>query len=128
MALLLHIYFTSKSTTTGSDHDKEENIETRPPCSTSESEILEEIQSCCKVFDGIFRRSNIQQIMSLMKYSLDISNPWISQYFHNYTDAESTQSAGSMRDMYKIWLAENNDELLELFSSSDDLNFLRNFG
>ena len=63
-----------------------------------------------------------------MKYSLDLSNPWIPQYFRNYTDDESKQNYETMRDLYKIWLAENNEELLKVFSKSRDLDFVRNFG
>ena len=63
-----------------------------------------------------------------MKYSLDLSNPWISQYYRSYKDDESKQTSGAMRYLYKVWLAEGNDELLKLFTTKDDLNFLQNFG
>ena len=63
-----------------------------------------------------------------MKYSLDLSNPWIPQYYHSYKDDESTQTFGAARDLYKVWLAERTDELLKLFATKDDLNFLQHFG
>ena len=90
MVLYLYIDFTSETKATGFDHDKEDHIGITPPCSMINAELVPEVQSCCKVLDGIFSRSNLPEIMSLMKYSLDLSNPWISQYFHNFTDHGST--------------------------------------
>ena len=124
--MFLHIDFTSART--AFDDDIQESVGTKPPCSMIEAEPLPEVQSCCKVFDGLFRRSNMQQIMSLMKYSLDLSNPWISQYFNYHTKDKSTLDRGSMRALYKIWFAKNHDELLELFPTSGDLNFFKDFG
>ena len=106
--------------------DKPSVNATKPPCTSIEKDDVPEVQSCCRLFDDIFRRSNTQQIMSLMKYSLDLSNPWIPQYYHSYEDDDAMQTFGATRDLYKVWLAESDDELLKL--SNRELNFAQEFG
>ena len=66
--------------------------------------------------------------MSLMKYSLDLSNPRISQYYYSYKDDKAKPTFGTMRDLYKVWLAESDNELLKLLSTNGELNFLAGFG
>ena len=70
----------------------------------------------------------MQQIMLLMKYSLDLSNPWIPQYYQGYTSDASKQTIEAKRALYKVWLAEEDDELLKMLSTSGDPNLLRRFG
>ena len=98
------------------------------PCASIESESTPEVKSCCKLFDGIFNNNNIQQIMSLMKYSLDLSNPWISQYYQGHKNDASKQIVGDTRSLYKVWLAEGGDEFLNLLAKDRDFNFLQSFG
>ena len=124
---MLHADPMAQNESTEFGPDRPEHITTTRPCAIMESESPE-IQSCCKLFDGIFRRSNIQQIMLLMKYSLDLSNPWTSQYYQGHEDNETKQTVGNTRDLYKVWPAEHDDELLKLFSTAGNLNFLQSFG
>ena len=63
-----------------------------------------------------------------MKYSLDLSNPWISRYYQGDGNDASRQGVGAMRSLYKVWLAKGDDELLKTFSKDGDLNFLQRFG
>ena len=63
-----------------------------------------------------------------MRYSLDLSNPWIPQYVQNCEDCDSKQNFRAIRDAYKVWLAQNNEDLTTLFSTSRDLDFLHKFG
>ena len=66
--------------------------------------------------------------MSLMKYSLDLSNPWISRYYQGYGNDVSKQLGGDTRDLYKDWLAKGDDELLKLLLKDGKSNFLRSSG
>ena len=125
---MLHVDTTSKNRSNVYDPDHPALIATNRPCSSIDTDVLPEVKSCCRLFDDIFRRSNIQQIMSLMKYSLDLSNPWISQYYHNYEEDEDMQTLRTTRDLYKGWLAEGDDELLKLLSTNGEINFLQGFG
>ena len=66
--------------------------------------------------------------MSLMKYSLDLSNPWISQYYQGFGNYSSREIVGATRALYKVWLAKGDHELRKLFAKDGDLKFLRSFG
>ena len=66
--------------------------------------------------------------MSLMKYSLDLSTPWISQYYQGYGNDASKHTVGDKRALNKVWLAKEGGELLKMLSKDEDLNFLQSFG
>ena len=124
----MHVDQRTKNQSTGFDPNTLEHNSAARPCASIESELSPEVQRCCKLFGGIFNRNNIQQIMSLMKYSLDLSNPWISQYYQGYGNDASKQIVGATRSLYKVWLAKGDNELLNLLSKDGNLNFPRSFG
>ena len=99
-----------------------------PPCHSAETEFDAEVQKCCILFDKIFQRNNIKQIMSLMKYSLDLSNPWIAKYYEAVQNDKAIQKFGTMRDAYKFWLSGTENDMLTLMKKSGVENFINEFG
>ena len=87
-----------------------------------------EIQECCRLFSKIYNNGNRKQIMGLMRYSLDLSTPWISQYYGNPNDQDMTLNSEVSRYMRKLWLTESNDPMFEIFPENTDFDFLGNFG
>ena len=83
------------------------------PCHSTEQERFPEIQRCCLLFNEMFQRSNIEQIMTLMKFSLDLTSPWINKYYTSPKESQLSQRCEDqssdefheMRDLYKVWLA-----------------------
>ena len=63
-----------------------------------------------------------------MKYSLDLTNPWISRYYHNNNDGQTKQSNLTGRDLYRMWLDEEDNEVIRMFSSSEKFNALKRLG
>ena len=92
-----------------------------PPCQDIEKESIR-IQQCCEVLAKTHRNTNFKQIMTLMKYSLDISKPWVSQYhkkaFNSYVS----------RHLSKAWFANTKDSIMKLFSNEQNMSFLKTFG
>ena len=66
--------------------------------------------------------------MTLMKYSLDMSNPWVTQYHKEVYENSHTQTFGDNRDMYKLWLTNSDNEILNLLSRNGKNNFLQEYG
>ena len=97
------------------------------PCQDIERESAQ-VRNCCNMFSKVYRNANTKQIMALMKYSLTVSNPWISQYQTKPKDMQFGNSRYISRRMSKAWFAKNNEELLKLFSRTQDMDFLNNFG
>ena len=100
---------------------------TTPPCQDIEKESTK-VRNCCNMFSKAYRNANTKQIMALMKYSLDIANPWISQYQAKPKDIQYGNNRYMSRQISKAWFAKNNEELLKLFSRTQDMNFLNSFG
>ena len=96
----------------------------KPPCSVTEETLLPEVAKCCRVLGGMFHRSNIESIMSLMKYSLDLSNPWVTQYYQMENEDHDKQTLGDNRDIYKFWLTMSDNRMLDLFLKDERHNFL----
>jgi hypothetical protein len=59
-----------------------------------------------------------------MKYSLDLSNPWVTQYYPTDKEGPDKQTLGDNRDIYKVWLGMTANEMLKLFSKNGRHNFL----
>ena len=114
-----------------SSSDVSQNAESEmivtPPCQDIESESVE-IQNCCNVFTMIYKNTNVKQIMALMKYSMEISNPWISQYYYKNKEKDLENNEYGSRHLSKGWFSQNKDSLLKLFSRELDLDFLQKFG
>ena len=76
--------------------------------------------------DLMFHRRNTDTIMTLMKYSLDLSNPWITQYYQAEND--DMQTLQDNRNMYKLWVTGSENELIKLFSKKGQHNFPNEYG
>ena len=100
----------------------------KPPCSATEENNSHEVKQCCRVLDGMFHRSNTETIMMLMKYSLDLSTPWVTQYYPSEKEGQDPQTSGDNRNMYKVWLPTSGSGILDLFSKNGQYNFLEENG
>ena len=96
----------------------------KPPCSATEDDHSVKVKQCCRVFNEMFHRSNTDSIMTLMKYSLDLSNPWVTQYYPTDKEGHDKQTLGDNRDIYKVWLGMTANEMLKLFSKNGRHYFL----
>ena len=74
----------------------------------------------------MFVHQNLQNIMRLMKYSLETTNPWISKYFDKF-DKKSPSSFQNIKDFFKFWISSYDNELKSLIggkgSSLEQWNF-----
>ena len=104
------------------------SISLKPPCSVTEETLSQELTKCCRVLNGMFHKSNTESIMPLMKYSLDISNPWVPQYYATEKEGYEKQTFGDNRDIYKLWLNMSGNKMRELFSKNGRHNFLEENG
>ena len=93
-----------------------------PPCSVTEEPFSPEIKHCCRVLNGMFHRNNTAMIITLMKYSLDLSSPWVTQYYQAEKERHDKLSIGDNRNLYKVWLTMTGNEILDLFSKNDFLD------
>ena len=66
--------------------------------------------------------------MGLMKYSLDLSTPWIPQYYGSTNAQDMRIDRNEQRHMTKLWLNENKESVLKIFPNNTDFTFLENFG
>ena len=104
-----------------------ESTSLKPPCHVMETDISAEVKQCCRVLNGMFNRNNTESIMTLMKYSLDLSHPWITKYYQT-EKGDDKQTFGESRDMYKVWQSMTGNEMLDLFSKNGRHNFLEERG
>ena len=109
------------------NREQGKRILTIPPCQNENEENFS-VQKCCKLLASTHKNTNIQQIMSLMKYSLDLSNPWITQYFKKQGKSEIGLNANFNRFLSKFWLKENKDSVMELFARNGNVEFPQSFG
>ena len=90
-----------------------------PPCtSEKEGEV-----GCCKLFGSAFRRSNLPQILTIMKYSLELSDPWISQY-HSYREHAGKNPFGERRELHRLWITDDDEELGKFMVNASSLDRL----
>ena len=78
---------------------------------------------CCQLFGSAFRQSNLPQILTLMKYSLELSDPWISQY-QRYHEHGSMGVLRKRRELHRPWLTDDDNELRKLLLNSSTLGHL----
>ena len=100
---------------------------TIPPCTNEGAEKFE-VRQCCQLLDKTYNNANSQQIMALMKYSLDLSNPWITQYFEQKDDSDSKFNDDVRRLISQSWFAGNHDPIVSSLSRKGDVNLLQKFG
>jgi hypothetical protein len=55
--------------------------------------------------------------MILMKYSLELSSPWISKHYTT-SDENENGTFGTTTNFYKLWVTEHDEELKTLFSKN----------
>ena len=80
----------------------------RNPCDATRNAKSIKMNGCCNLFNDLFNEINMMKIMFMLKYSLDFSKPWISQYYHRGGKRENAnQKIGkTTRDLDKIWMAD----------------------
>ena len=100
---------------------------TIPPCKNEGEEIFE-VRQCCQLLDKTYNNANSQQIMALMKYSLDLSNPWITQYFEQKDDSDSKFNDEVRRLISQSWFAGNHDPIVNSLSREGKVNLLQKLG
>ena len=61
-------------------------------------------------------RSNVEHILTLMKYSLDVSDPWIPQYYKTNI-SQDVHSIQPTCNLFKVWLLGERNSLRKLISS-----------
>ena len=76
----------------------------------------------------MFQRTNTEAIMTLMKYSLDLSNPWVTKYYGKENGDRNNQSLGDNRNIFKVWLTNGGNELLKIFSMNGRHLFPHEYG
>ena len=104
------------------------SVSLKRPCLLIEQTGSQELNKCCRLVDGIFHGNNTEAIMTLMKYSLDTTSPWITQYYDKNREDNGSQTLGDNRDMYKLWLGNSDNEILKLFSKTGGHNFPKEYG
>ena len=76
----------------------------------------------------MFQTKNTETIMSLMKHSLDLSNPWLTKYYGKENVGRNKQSLDDNRDIFKAWLANGGNEILNMFSTNGRHDFPHEYG
>ena len=98
-----------------------------PPCTELDTESAN-IKICCDLLDKIYQGDNLEQIMSIMKYSLGILSPSISQYTQNLNQKGSSSVSEISRLMNQDWLLQNENILLRIFSNQNRLQLFEDLG
>ena len=80
------------------------------------------------LFDGIFQRTNTETIMSLMKYSLDLTHPWLTKYWGKEKIGPHKQSFRDNRDIFEAWLDNSGNDLLNIFATNGTHQFPYDYG
>ena len=73
------------------------------PCNSAQLDIYLEIRKCCDVMEYTFRNVTSKQIMDMMKYSLEISDPLIPKYINR--NANMDDSYVKKREFHLYWLS-----------------------
>ena len=84
------------------------------PCSNANYDIKQEIKECCELLDGSFKDIAAHEIMMIMKYSLEVSDPMILKY--SGRDHKQTKSFHLERNLLQLWLDKIDDKLKHLGS------------
>ena len=62
--------------------------------------------------------------MTLMKYSLELSDPWISQY-HGYNEHGGMETYKERKDLRRLWLTDDDNELRKLMLIGNTMDNLQ---
>jgi len=76
------------------------------------------------MFEQIFDRSNIKTIMTLMKYSLGASVPWVLQNNGNFQN-QDVKTAKMMKELRHIGLDHADDDTQKRFFQGNILEYLK---
>lgn len=67
--------------------------------------------------------------MTLLKFSIDLSKPWISQYYNRENqDGKPKKGISTTRDLNKIWMAEIGQTALVTQTDHGGNHFAANLG
>ena len=91
-----------------------------PPCASEK----EGAAGCCKLFGSAFRRSNLPQILKLMKYSLELSDSWLSQYY-GFGENGDVDLFRKNRELLRLWIPNDDDELRRSMLNASNLHYLQ---
>ena len=98
-----------------------------PPCTELDTES-DRIKICCDLLDKIYHGDNLEQIMTLMKYSLGLLSPSVSQYTQKLNQKASSSISDISRLMSQDWLLQNQNILLRIFSNQNRLQLFEDLG
>ena len=73
------------------------------PCNSAQLDTYPEIRKCCDAMEYTFSHVTARQIMDMMKYSLEISDPLIPKYINS--NANMDNSYEKMREFHLYWLS-----------------------
>ena len=91
------------------------------PCSMKIYTASSDLQKCCNALNAMYHHGNIEKIMELLKYSLDLSKPWISKYYRrSLQNGNRNQEATADRDLDKIWMAKMGLGNLDMGANFDE--------
>ena len=66
--------------------------------------------------------------MTLMKYSFDFSNPWLTKYYGKENCDCEKQSFGDNRNIFQSWINRGGKKLLDIFSINGRHSFPHEYG
>ena len=73
------------------------------PCNSAQLNIYPEIRKCCDAMEYTFSHVTAKQIMDMMKYSLEISDPLIPKYINR--NANMDNSYERKRKFHLSWFS-----------------------
>ena len=73
------------------------------PCNSAQLDTYPEIRKCCDVMEYTFSNVASKQIMEMMKFSLEISDPLISRYINR--NANIDNSYEKKRKFHLSWFS-----------------------
>ena len=90
-------------------------------------DLSPDIKVCCDLFNSLFRRDNIKQIMMLMKHSLEYSKPWIQEFFEE-TDFEGGNELWLEKALNRLRSEGNDEKFRNALPMNGEFDFLEDFG
>ena len=101
------------------------NNTNQPPC--MDVDLSPDIKICCDLFNSLFHRDNIKEIMMLMKHSLEYSKPWIQEYDDD-TDLEGENELWVEKALDRIRIEGNDEKFRNALPMNGQFDFLKDFG
>ena len=89
-------------------HSEKIAIDSFHPCNSAQLNVYPEVRKCCDVLEYTFSNVATKQIMEMMKYSLEVSDPLIPKYINR--NANVGNSYEKKRKYYLSWLSNSQKE------------------